>query len=493
MTVETQRLTAIHADDAEPAARVPEPAPKAFGRKSISLILFAALLVNAAIVLVGLPKVSRPLALTYSMNFGDLYDLIAKNLEQGNGYRVDADMGPTMLREPGYPLILAGMFKLGGYDIQTARVACVLLAIGAALMLLVLTRKITSDPMTALFAALLFLLYPGTLVAEARAGIEMPSVFTVILFMLALYSAVEKGSLWRYWAAGLLLGVAVLVRSQVLLFPLLLLIYLVFASKSTSERVKIALRIAALVLGTVVVMSPWIIRNYMLVHKLVPTATVAGVAAQEGLYTCENASGSVPFYLAQTRAGLERARLASHLGMPFKGPYYQLFYTPQDEVAFNQALLSGVSTEYRSRPELLARCAANNLFFNFWFLGKTRQSTLLNVVVQAPLLGLTLAGVVVLWKRGVLHKAAIVLLYILYIPAVEAPIIAHARHSMLIVPFLAILAAASLVSAWQALRMKSSGAPLQQAVAATSVEQTDSGDRSATGGQRLEKGGDEQN
>jgi hypothetical protein len=156
--LETQRLAAIHVDDAEPAARVPVPAPKAFSRKSIFLILFAALLVNAAIVLVGLPKVSRPLTLTYSMNFGDLYDLIARNLEQGNGYRVDTDMGPTMLREPGYPLFLAVVFKLGGYGIQTARVACVLLAFGGALMLLLLTRKITSDAMTALSAALLFLL-----------------------------------------------------------------------------------------------------------------------------------------------------------------------------------------------------------------------------------------------------------------------------------------------------------------------------------------------
>ena len=459
--LETQQLAAIHVDGTEPAACVPVFAPKSFGRKSVSLILFAALLVNAAIVLVGLPKVSRPLTLTYSMNFGDLYNLIARNLEQGNGYRVDADMGPTMLREPGYPLFLAAVFKLGGYGIQTARVACVLLAFGAALMLLLLTRRITSDAMTALSAALLFLLYPGTLVAEARAGIEIPYAFAVVLFILVLYSAVEKGSLWRYCAAGLLLGVAVLVRSQVLLFPLFLLVYFVFASKSTSERAKIALRIAGLVLGTVVVMSPWIIRNYMLVHKLVPTATVAGVAAQEGLYTCENASASEPFYLAQTEAGFERAQLASHLGMPFRGPYYQLFYTPQDEVAFNQALLSGVSTEYRSHPELLARCAAKNLFFNFWFLGKTQRSTLLNVVVQAPLLALTLAGVVALWKRGVLPKTVIVLLYILYIPAVEAPIIAHARHSMLIVPFLAILAAAALVSAWRALRIKSSGAPLQ--------------------------------
>jgi hypothetical protein len=62
------------------------------------------------------------------------------------------------------------------------------------------------------------------------------------------------------------------------------------------------------------------------------------------------------------------------------------------------------------------------------------------------------------------------LLYVVYIPVVQAPIIAHARHSMMIVPFLAILAAASLASAWQALRMHDSGARLQQTVAATSSE-----------------------
>jgi hypothetical protein len=88
------------------------------------------------------------------------------------------------------------------------------------------------------------------------------------------------------------------------------------------------------------------------------------------------------------------------------------------------------------------------------------------VLVQAPLLGLALAGVVVLRKRGLLHKAGIILLYILYIPMVHAPIIAHARHSTLIVPFLAILAAVSLVAAWRALRIRNAPARFEQSPAA---------------------------
>jgi 4-amino-4-deoxy-L-arabinose transferase-like glycosyltransferase len=470
MMLAVQESAAIHADDAQPGSPARVSALEPFSRKSTFLILVAALLVNAVIVLMVAPKVRSPLALTYSVSFGDLYDQIARNLYQGNGYRVDPTMGNTMLREPGYPLLLAAVFKLGGYGMQPARLVCVLLAFGAALFLVRLTRKITGDAMIALAAALLFLLYPGTLVAEARAGIEIPSIFTVLLFVLVLYGAVENKSLRRYWAAGLLLGAAVLVRSEVLLFPLVLLGYFLLAARGWVERRKVVERIAVLVLGAVVVVSPWIIRNYVLAHEFVPTATVAGVAAQEGLYTCENATAAEPFWKAQMNAGFEREKLATHLGKPFLGPYYQLFYTPQDEVAFNHALLNHVSAEYRSHPALLAGCAAKNVLFNFWFLGKTRQSVLLNMIVQAPLLGLAIGGTVVLWRRGFLSKAAVILLYILYIPVVHAPIIAHARHSMLIIPFLAILAAVAIVSAWRALRVRKSGAPFQQIVAPSSGE-----------------------
>ena len=67
-------------------------------------------------------------------------------------------------------------------------------------------------------------------------------------------------------------------------------------------------------------------------------------------------------------------------------------------------------------------------------------------------------------EAGLLRKRPDVLLYILYIPAVQALIIAHTRHSMLIVPFLAILGALSLVSAWRALRSNYSRSEPRQIV-----------------------------
>jgi 4-amino-4-deoxy-L-arabinose transferase-like glycosyltransferase len=448
--LEIRHLAATQAGDAEAARPLLVPAPTYLKRK-LTLALLAGLLVNAVMVLVVLPRAAG--ALNYSLQLGDLYDLIGTNLAQGNGYRVDPQMGETMLREPGHPLLIAAVFKMGGYGVQGPRLACILLAFCAALILLRLAREITGDTTIAVIAALLFLLYPATLVAEARAGVEMPCVLTVLLFVLALYRAVDKGSILWFGMAGVVLGVASLVRSEVFLFPLFLLPYFLFTSRGWRERGQAVQRMLVLGVATLVTISPWIIRNYLLAHTFVPTATLAGVAAQEGLYTCKHLSLGEQFWLAQRGAGRERAEIAGQLGLQFVGSdYYQFFYTPQDEVTFNRALLTDVSEEYRNNPGVLVGCGAKNLFFKFWFLGKTPQATRMNMLVQLPLLALALGGLVVLFKRGLLRKAAIILLYIIYVPVVHMAIIAHARHSVFVVPFLAVLAAVFLVWVWHALR-----------------------------------------
>jgi 4-amino-4-deoxy-L-arabinose transferase-like glycosyltransferase len=447
--VETRYSSAIPTGDVRPGMGLLTPAPKYL----VVTLLLAGLLVNTVMVLVVLPRVGR--ALDYSLSLGDLYDQIATSLNQGYGYRVEPNMGKTMLREPGYPLLVAAVFKVAGYGNQGPRFLCILLAFAAALTLLRLARKVTGDKTVALTAALLFLLYPGTLIAEARAGNEMPCILGMLLFMLLLYRAAEEGRLVLYAVAGLLLGIAALVRGEVLLFPLFLLLYFLITSKGWGGRRKALLRMAVLAAGTVTAMSPWIARNYLLVHKIVPTATLSGVAAQEGLYTCEHLPEYGSFVLAQRGAGRERAEIARELGLPFEGSYYyQLFYTPQDEVEFNSVLLQRVSHKYRRDPGVLVGCAASNLLFKFWFLGKTPKATQWNMLMQLPLLALAVGGLIILGKNGLLRNMGMILLYVLYVPLVHAEIIAHARHSTLVAPFLFIPVAVFLAWMWHAVQMK---------------------------------------
>jgi hypothetical protein len=64
------------------------------------------------------------------------------------------------------------------------------------------------------------------------------------------------------------------------------------------------------------------------------------------------------------------------------------FYSRErTKLLFNTALLRQASNGLPRRTRCcLATCGAKNLFFNFWFLGKTWQATGLNAVLQVPLM-----------------------------------------------------------------------------------------------------------
>ena len=410
------------------------------------LLLLPVFVATAAILFLGVPKLQRYAAYRYSMGIADGYGILAENLADGNGYRWRADMAETMLREPGYPLLLAAAFKIAGPSIEAARLLNLLLTVGIAFMLMALARRMTSDPRAPVVAALLFLLHPGTLIAEARGGVEILFIFVGFGFMLALHWAVERGGLWRYLLAGLALGAVVQVRSTPILFPGFLLLYAMFTAAGARQRLAAACRVAILVVGMGLVMVPWVVRNYRLVHEFVPVASLGGVGLQEGLYMCRNVSIGDDLYPAGQAAGRIRGQLAHDLGMRFEGAeYFQTFYDARDETAFNRILYERAKNEYVSDPGLLAGCVGKNLF-NLWFLGKTWNVTLLNMLVQVPLLALVFCGLRIVWRRGELRKMGILLAYVGSIVIVHLMVVAEARYSIPVLAFLSIPAAIAVTA-----------------------------------------------
>lgn len=410
-------------------------------------LLGAIFLVKLVALFVLLPVISEAFSTTYSMGFADDYDRLANNIALGNGYRIDPALTETMLREPGYPLFLAAVFKLGGYSLGAARVSNLLISVGICLMIISLAERSVGDRRAGILAALIYSMYPGVIVAEARGGVEILFIASVLVFVIAMHDAMTKGDGWRYFLAGVLLGVAVLIRSTPLLFPAVLFCYAVFMANGHRERLQLLPRYALLALGLVLTMSPWIVRNYQLSGAFVPTGTVQGHAAQEGLYTCKRLSATEPFQKLQAESAAERNQAAAQMGVPFRGGYYQFFQDPRSEVAFNRTLLKTVADEYRADPMLLVRCASRNVL-NFWFLGKNWSATAMNVVVQLPLLALAVGGAVVLYRRARLRDAGLYIVLSVYVMGIHLPIIAHARHSIPLVPFLAILASVALIALW---------------------------------------------
>ncbi len=416
-----------------------------------ALIAGTIVLLKAGLLLLVLPRIEAWIAPSYGLGFSDDYDVLARNIASGYGYRFFPDTALTMMREPGYPLILAGLFYMFGYGISVARIANLVFSFFAALSLSRLTRKVSGDEWVARLAPALFLLHPGIVLSEARGGVENLFIMLLLLFMEALYRALS-GNRWRdYVVAGLLLGISATVRSTALLFPVFLVGYSLFWLRRQQSVPSVLLRFASLMAAAALVLTPWTVRNYLLTGAVVPTASVAGVSAYAGYHICTHLSFNNTFYAADADAGIARTAIAREGGLKFKemgNHYYLYFYDTHDELAYNHLLTQRLKERYVESPLLLPTCASKNLF-HFWFSGRTWRVTALNIMVQLPYM--LLAGIGFFFGLRSERKAlyAPLILFVVYTLCVYVPILAQARYSLHLVPFLSIPAAATLMRWWQ--------------------------------------------
>jgi 4-amino-4-deoxy-L-arabinose transferase-like glycosyltransferase len=409
-------------------------------RRQLS-VLVVLVLVKAVLLLVVLPAFSKPLKSIYGTTFADDYDKLAGNLEAGRGYRLLPEAEPTLMREPGYPLFLAAVFRVGGRELAAARVANLLLGLATAVVVLRLATDLGLSVQGSLFAAVLFLIYPGTLVAESRGGFE--SLFTLLLagFVLLWGRAVANDRSPDYAAAGVVLGLAGLVRTTVVLLPVLAFGWLWLRPP---RRVLHALGRAAVLGGAMlVVVSPWIIRNSLLTGEPTWATTVRGTSAHAGQYICLHRGDPRGLQAIDLDAADERAELARQWGYRFKFDYYLYFYTTKDEIEFDRRLMGTVGDRWRAHPLLAAGCAVENLG-SFWFAGKNARSTALNVATQLPLMLLAAGGVIALARKGRAGGLVPMGIVVGYLLLLHSIVIAQARYSVPLVPFLAVCASAAV-------------------------------------------------
>lgn len=421
-------------------SRMSDRAQRLTTPRAVTRIILAIILVKAVLILGVLPEHRSSVSDSYGVGFADQYNVLANNIVAGYGYRFTPETAPTLTREPGYPLLLAGLFSLFAYTLLIAQAANLVLSAISAHLVSRLAKETWSTPWAVLVAPLIYLLHPGVIVAEMRGGVEITFVFMLLCFIMAVLKALRSGRPADYLMAGLVLGLTSLVRSTALLFPLFLPVYFFLLEPVRPALRTMALRLAILFGAAALVMSPWIARNYALTQKVVPTASVQGIAAHAGNYICKNWSAEKGFQTLDREAARERIALAEQMGYDFEDRYYLYFYDARDEVEFNSFLGRRVFSEYRSDPALLAKCMSRNAF-NFWFSGKNRRSTMANLLVQAPLLLLALAGLVAGWSRGDRRLIGFFALLIVYTMSVYLPIHAQARYSVPLVPILSILAA----------------------------------------------------
>ncbi len=210
------------------------------------------------------------------------YDMLARSLASGNGYRwysqADLDLvksyvdihfiAPnydprgilTTFRAPGYPFLLAAVYAVSGLEWRffAARLVNAFLGASLAPLTYLLGRCLFPDKEEiARFGGIALAVYPMLVIYPLALATENLFFPLVLGGLLALLRAQASGRDRDYLVAGALLGAATLTRSVIFGFVGLAALWIWFALRQRRGALLFTAAVAALVL-------PWTIRNTML-------------------------------------------------------------------------------------------------------------------------------------------------------------------------------------------------------------------------------------
>jgi len=257
------------------------------------------------------------------------YDAYAWNVSQGRGYR---GMSPdvtdrdhlTAYRPPGPSLVWAGAYYVFGHRYSAVRVLnC--LAGAATIALVYLIGCQTFGRPVGLVAAAAFAVWPFSVYYSTQLLSEPLGTFWLLAYVAAALDFAARPEPARAVVAGLLLGLALLTRGNVVLLLPLTFIWAFVQFWGRPPAMAWALAIPLVALATLV---PWTVRNYRVFGAVVPLSTGAGdvllgsnnrvVATDRAFYGYWVYPDNLPEYREQIEAPndeLVRDRLETKLAM----------------------------------------------------------------------------------------------------------------------------------------------------------------------------------
>ena len=278
-------------------------------RWTLLLILTAALALRLA---AGAWWQSRlPAGEKFGFGDSDSYWALGRAIAAGKPYRYgDAQV----FRAPGYPLLLAPLFWICGGEPPPALGFAYSAALSTAAVggLFWLARNLFGSRV-ALLAAGLAAVYPGAIATGSFVLSEAPFA-ALMVCQLALWGLAWRGSgrrsVWLSIAAGIVAGLAALVRPSWLLFtPLAIAIGLI----ASHERRRHWFGGVAMLAASIATMLPWWIRNGRLTGHFVPTTLQVGASLYDGLNPDADGSSNMAF-VARFTADERQADAAAIVG-----------------------------------------------------------------------------------------------------------------------------------------------------------------------------------
>lgn len=180
---------------------------------------------------------------------------------------------PNAYITPGYPLFLAAIYKVVGYQpespLQAVRLVQAIIA-ALTIPLMHLVGRAVKNVRVGYLAAVLAAIYPSFVWAPTILLTETLGTFLFVLYLYTQLVALAKDKPLFHLLNGLAFGVGLLVRpaaAPLIIFPYL---YHYWRTRDLRGTVK---GFIWTVVGLVAIMLPWWVRNVLTMHKLIFLAT----------------------------------------------------------------------------------------------------------------------------------------------------------------------------------------------------------------------------
>lgn len=359
---------------------------------------------------------------------GQYYEIMARQILTDHVYGYKSDR-PNAYVTPGYPLFLAAVYGVTGHA-EEGRPWPVLVALqllfgaGAIALVYVLGSDLAGERAGAI-AAFLFALYPpGFLIAPLWLTEPLGTVALLGYVVLQL-RALERRSVPLALAAGAVLALAVLTRPAVL--PVAVVPFALRAAFGPREGL---VRQAALALAAwALVMSPWVVRNVVVLHRPAVLSTHSGDPMLGGVD---------PYYWEMGRA------------YRYHGPTYKQYLeeAPKD-VSKDEYARKAIARHLREKPLQTVWWFTigkfGRMYFGEVFAGRPKYIGTWTTIVHMTIVVLGFAGALLSVRMKRLRDLA---LMVALGTAALLPFVPESRFVYGYTPLLAVMGAAVVVRAW---------------------------------------------
>ncbi|RPI16130.1 MAG: phospholipid carrier-dependent glycosyltransferase [Ignavibacteriae bacterium] len=205
------------------------------------------------------------------MSDADWYYNTGLRISNGEGYTLNGV--PTAYYPAGYPMFLGLIFFIFGNNILAAKLANLLLSAGIIYLSYLICKRLFKSELAARITILIIALYPNYIAYTSILATEI--LFTFLLFLGLYLLLISEKRFWMLMLAGIVWGAMSLVKPQGLFIPFLFLLASLFQYKGAFwQKLK---PVIVVYVFMIVVITPWIIRNYYVFDGALTISTNDGI------------------------------------------------------------------------------------------------------------------------------------------------------------------------------------------------------------------------